>query len=139
MLQPCLTGVKAISNEREEGNMNKEVYLARVAKTPDGRYAIDFPDLPGTHAQCKDLLSVQKEAEESLCSYLLAAETIGMKAAPPSKTISLQPGDMAVLITADLDLYRRKQDNRPIRKTVSLPQWMVTGAEEKGLPFHYSK
>ncbi len=36
-------------------SVKKEAYLARVVKANDGWYAIDFPDLPGTHAQCKDL------------------------------------------------------------------------------------
>ena len=113
--------------------MKKEVYLARVIKSDDGWYAIDFPDLPGTHAQCKDLKDVQKEAEESLCSFLLAAKAVGEKVAAPSSTIPLKPGEMAVIITADLDSYQKRYDTQPIRKTVSIPQWMADGAERKGI------
>ena len=80
--------------------MNKEVYLARVARSPDGWYAIDFPDLPGTHAQCKDLSEVQQEAEESLCSYLLAAKRAGEEVAGPSAKLQLKEGEMAVAIPA---------------------------------------
>ncbi len=113
--------------------MKKEVYLARVIKADDGWYAIDFPDLPGTHAQCKDLKDVQKEAEESLCSFLLAADSVGEEVAAPSPAIQLNPGEMAAIITADLDAYQKKYETKPIRKTVSIPQWMVDGAERKGL------
>ncbi len=113
--------------------MKKEVYLARVIKTNDGWYAIDFPDLPGTHAQCKDLKEVQQEAEESLCSFLLAAKAVGEEVSAPSSTIDLKDGEMAVIITADLDAYQKKHDTKPVRKTVSLPQWMVEGAERKKL------
>lgn len=111
----------------------KTVYLARVVKADDGWYAIDFPDLPGTHAQCKDLKDVQKEAEESLCSFLLAAKAVGEEIAAASPTIKLEKDEMAVVITADIDAYQRKYDTKPIRKTVSLPQWMADGAERKGL------
>ena len=113
--------------------MKKEVYLARVIKANDGWYAIDFPDLPGTHAQCKNLSDVQKEAEESLCSFLMVAKAVGEEISAPSSTIELKDGEMAVIVTADLEAYQKKHDTRPIRKTVSIPQWMVDGAERKGL------
>lgn len=113
--------------------MNKEVYLARVIKAQDGWYAIDFPDLPGTHAQCKNLKDVQKEAEESLCSFLLAAKTVEEDIPAASSTLQLKEGEMAAIITADLDSYQKKHDLKPIRKTVSLPQWMAEQAEKKGL------
>ena len=69
--------------------MKKEVYLARVIKANDSWYAIDFPDLPGTHAQCKELKDVQKEAEESLCSFLHTAKAAGEEVAAPSSAIRL--------------------------------------------------
>ena len=113
--------------------MKKEAYLARVVQASDGWYAIDFPDLPGTHAQCKDLNDVQKEAEESLCSFLLAAKAVGEEVSAPSSTLKLKEGEMAAIITADLDSYQRRYDNKPVRKTVSIPQWMADGAERKKL------
>jgi len=113
--------------------MKKEVYLARVVRTDDGWYAIDFPDLPGTHAQCRELKDIQKEAEESLCSFLLAAGAVGEDIPAASPSIELESGEMAAIITADLDTYRKKNDTKPVRKSVSLPQWMAEGAERKGL------
>ncbi len=113
--------------------MKKEVYLARVVRANDGWYAIDFPDLPGTHAQCKDLKDVQQEAEESLCSFLLAAKEVGEEVSAPSSTITLGDGEMAAIITADLESYQRKHDTKPVRKTVSLPMWMVEKAERQRL------
>ncbi len=113
--------------------MKKEVYLARVIRTNDGWYAIDFPDLPGTHAQCKDLNEIQKEAEESLCSFLLAAEAVGEEVSAPSPTIDLKEGEMAAIITADLDSYQRQHDTRSVRKTVSIPMWMANSAEKRGI------
>ena len=111
--------------------MKKEVYLARVIKANDGWYAIDFPDLPGTHAQCRDLVDVQKEAEESLCSFLMAAKAMGEEVSAPSPSLKLNEGEMAVIVTADMASYQKKHDNTPVRKTVSIPQWMADGAERK--------
>lgn len=111
--------------------MRKETYLARVIKADDGWYAIDFPDLPGTHAQCKTLNDAAREAEESLCSFLLDAEAVGEEIAAPSTTLELKEGEMAVIISADLDSYKKRHDTKPVRKTVSIPQWMAEGAEKK--------
>ena len=91
--------------------MSKVVYLARVIKTDDGWYAIDFPDLPGSHAQCRDLADVQREAENSLHSFLLAAQAIGEEVPTPSGSLDLQGGETAVRITVDLDTsHQRKTD-----------------------------
>ena len=113
--------------------MKKEIYLEKVVKANDGWYAIEFPDLPGTHAQCKDLNDVQREAEDSLCSFLLAAKALGESIPAPSPKIKLNDGEMAAIIIADLESYQKKHDTKPVRKTVSLPQWMAEGAEKKKL------
>lgn len=81
----------------------------------------------------KALTGVQKEAENSLCSFLLAAKAVGEEIAAPSPTIDLKDGEMAAIITADLEAYQKLRDTRPVRKTVSLPQRMAEGAEKKGL------
>ena len=109
----------------------KETYLARVVKANDGWYTIDFPDLPGTHAQCKKLTDVQQEAEESLCSYLLAAKLVGEEVSTPSATLQLKEGEMAAVINADLESYQKRHDEKPVRKTVSLQQWMAEEAERR--------
>lgn len=111
----------------------KETYLARVIKADNKWYAIDFPDLPGTHAQCESLLDVQREAEESLCSFLLAAEAVGEEVSLPSASIDLKDGEMAVIVVADLERYQKMHDTKSVRKTVSIPMWMAEGAEQRGL------
>ena len=73
--------------------MNKVTYPARVTPANAGWYAIDFPDLPGTHAQCRKLSEVQAKAEESLRSYLLAAKCAGEEVDEPSLTLPLNEED----------------------------------------------
>lgn len=38
---------------------------------------------------------------------------------------------MAAVITADLESYQKRHDEKPVRKTVSLPQWMAEEAERR--------
>lgn len=81
--------------------MKKDVYLARVIKTNDGWYAIDFPDLPGAHAQCKDLKDVQREAKKALSDFLLTAKEVGEEVFTPSSMITLDDGEIVTIVTAD--------------------------------------
>lgn len=113
--------------------MKNRAYLAKVGMTKNGWYAIDFPDFPDIHTQCRELMDIQRVAEDSLCNFLVATKTEWDDMPTPSSIIDLKNGEMAVIISADLEAYKKKRDTTPIRKTVSLPQWMVDGAEKKGL------
>ncbi len=39
------------------------------------------------------------------------------------------------MIDVDLDAYRRRKDSRAVKKTLTIPSWMNTMAEEAGLSF----
>ena len=111
----------------------KATYIARVRRSPDGWYAIDFPDLPGTHAQSRTMEEVQKEASDALAGFLMAAEMVGEEVASASPIIDMQPGELALIVSADVEAYKQRLDSKPVRKTVSLPAWMAKDAEKRGL------
>lgn len=112
----------------------KTTYLACVTQDAgSGWYDIAFPDLPGAHAQAETLADVQSEASETLASFLYSAETVSMGVSAPSDSILVPEGSMAVIVTVDMDQYRMMQDNRPVKKTVSIPAWMATKADKAGL------
>ena len=100
--------------------MSKAVYLARVIKTEDGWYAIDFPDLPGTHAQCKALEDVQREAEDALCSFLLAAQAVGEDVPVPSGLLSHHWRSRFLLRTVYTGSLYLKDDETVVRITADL-------------------
>ena len=111
----------------------KVTYIALVQKSPDGWYAISFPDLPGAHAQAKTLEDVATEAKASLESFLYAASLVGEVVAAPSETVTFASGQMHVIVTVDMEAYKQMQDTKPIKKSVSLPAWMANGADRAGL------
>ena len=80
----------------------KITYLAKVRKTKDGWYAIDFPDLPGTHARCAKLMEMKPEAEYSLWDYLIAAQSTGTEVNPPSKSVLATAGDRIIAVTVNI-------------------------------------
>lgn len=52
-------------------------YTVRTQATPDGWIAIDVPELPGVHAQCRPGEDWQAEAELAIAEYLEAAKEVG--------------------------------------------------------------
>jgi len=108
-------------------------YIAQV--TRDGAYyTLSYPDLPGAYAQADTLQSLPEEAQRALCEYLYDAELTGTPVAPPSSTLPTPEDDVILLmVTVDMDSYRERVDAAPVRKTVSLPSWMVARAERMGL------
>ena len=113
----------------------KQTYIAQVMPCEEGGYAIVFPDLPGTHAQAETDAYILSEAEDSLASFLASARQVKMNIAPPSPLSSLTfaPGEFAIPVTVDLEAYLRRHDERPVKKTVSLPAWMAESADRAGL------
>lgn len=87
----------------KEPDRKKDMYLARVQRLHDGWYAIDFPDLPGTHAECPSPYEIQGVAQLSLHSYLETARLLDMDIPKPSKQVNfdeLAEGMMIVAVTA---------------------------------------
>lgn len=106
-------------------------YMAKITRDGDF-YVVSYPDLPGAYAQADSLQAVPAEAQRALCDYLYAAELTGTPVAPPSVMLP-EDGATWLLVTVDMDAYRESVDAAPVRKTVSLPSWMVSRAERMGL------
>ena len=108
-------------------------YLAIVTQSAEGPYVIEFPDLPGAYAQASSFADIEPEARQSLVSYLYTTRTEQLDIAPPSQTLSVADGQTALLVTVDVEQYARMQDNRTVKKTVSLPAWLAESADSAGL------
>jgi hypothetical protein len=52
-----------------------------------------------------------------------------------SETLPLRPGETLTLIAADTDEYRRVNDTRAVKKTLSIPSWLNHQAEKANAPF----
>jgi len=52
-----------------------------------------------------------------------------------SETLPLEPGETLTLIAADTDEYRKANDTRAVKKTLSIPLWLNYQAEKANAPF----
>jgi predicted RNase H-like HicB family nuclease len=115
----------------------KYVYPA-IFHAEDGKILVDVPDLPGTHTFGNDLQHAIEMARDAIEMWLSDAESTGEAIPAPSAPTAITPtcdGGFVSLVTADTDAYRRANDNRAVKKTLSIPSWLNHRALEANAPF----
>ena len=117
--------------------MAKYAYPAIFTLEEDGSYSINFPDLEGCYT-CGDSLENGIEmAEDVLALVLYGYETDGRDIPVPSKlsTFSLSENEFVNYIACDTLEYRKMYNNKAIKKTLTIPEWLNESATAMGLNF----
>ena len=52
-----------------------------------------------------------------------------------SKTYEVNKGDIVTLVDIDFSEYRRKVDNREVKKNCTIPYWLSVEAEKVGINY----
>lgn len=116
--------------------MKKIVYPAKVILNIDNSYTIDLIDLVGCTTEGDTLVEALENAKEAIGLFLDDLnESEYPKATIPFSNIKLKNNEFITLITFDIDEYRKKYDNKAVKKTLTIPNWLNTKAEEKNLNF----
>ena len=117
--------------------MTKYVFPAVFTPEKEGGYSINFPDLPSCYTQGDDLKDGYMMAEDVVCSVLVDLENERREIPAPSDpaTLSLGKGEFTALIGADTLAYRQATDNRSVKKTLSIPNWLNVLAEKESINF----
>ena len=84
-----------------------------------------------------DFAEALEMAEDLVNDLIVSYQDLKKEIPEPSTIDELKPekGGMVSWVVADPDEYRRKTDNRAVRKNVSLPSWLNHAAEKAGLNF----
>lgn len=112
------------------------IYTAIFTPIEDGSgYYAKVPDLPGCITTGKDLADAIYQITDAMNGWLVVAEDEDIDIAQPTSQdkLVLEPNAICSLITADTIEYRAKTDTHAVRKNVSLPSWMVTLADKRGI------
>ena len=119
--------------------MAKYVFPAIFTKEDDGQYPIKFPNLKGCYTQGDDLLNAYDMASDALCLYLYDLEEKGESIPNPSspETVKVDDRSFVALLGADTLEYRKFYENKAVKKTLSIPQWLNALAEREGVNFSY--
>jgi antitoxin HicB len=109
-------------------------YTAIISEA-DGTFYAKVPDVPGCVTTAKSLPEAVNLITDALNGCLTVMEDEGIAPATPTPqpSIAHDPSDTLTLIQADTIKYRKQTDNRAVRKNVSLPAWMSSLADKRGI------
>lgn len=116
--------------------MAKYVFPAIFTKEDVG-YSVSFPDVPGCNTQGETLSEALAMAADALNLMLYSCEEDGLPINKPSdiRTLKLEDNEITSLVSADTVEYRRFFDNKAIKKTLTIPNWLNTLSERENINF----
>ena len=87
--------------------------------------------------QGRDMVNVIEMARDAISIWCVAEQDAGRKLPDASdlKNISCEDGEIATLVDVDIDAYRRRLDNKVVRKNLTLPSWLNEQAEAANINF----
>jgi antitoxin HicB len=114
----------------------KYVYPA-IFTEENNNYNVSVPDLPGCFTFGTTIAEAIEMARDAIAMWLCDAENKYEEIPSPSKPqdITNDPNSFVSLIDVDTVEYRRENDNRAIKKTLSIPSWLNSKAEKAGINF----
>ena len=114
------------------------IYPAKFEKADEGGFTVTFPDFIGAVTEGDDLKEAFDMAEDCLGGLLVGFEEDRKK--PPVATAltafaANNENEFINLIKIDLADYKRKINDKPVRKTLYIPKGLNDRAEQMGLNF----
>ncbi|MCM1282645.1 MAG: type II toxin-antitoxin system HicB family antitoxin [Muribaculaceae bacterium] len=114
----------------------KYIYTAIFEPNEDGtKYYCRVPDLPGCVTTGSNIDDAIEMITDAASGWLVVAEDEEneIPAATPQHMLDIPENAICSIIRVDTLAYRAATDTRAVRKNVSLPAWMATLAEKRGV------
>ncbi len=102
----------------------KKAYPIVLTPSKDG-YVVFVPDF-SINTQGKDIPDAMFMARDAMGLVGIDMEDDGEPLPEPSnfESVTCEDGDIVTLVDVDFDEYRRRNDNRSVKKTLSIPSWL---------------
>lgn len=112
------------------------VYPAIFSKYNDDHeyYVVEFIDLVGCITEGKNLQEAFYMAQDAMGLYLDDLVKFPTPTVDFSK-IKLESNQFISYVNIDIDEYRKKYNNKAIKKTLTIPCWLNTLAEKNNINF----
>jgi Uncharacterized conserved protein len=110
------------------------VYPVYLIPDEEG-YVVDIPDMK-THTEGKDLAEAIFMARDAIGQMGIYLEDKGREI-PKADTeaYEAEEGTIRTLVDVDLSEYRRKTDNKMVKKNCTIPNYLNVEAEKRGINF----
>ena len=117
--------------------MAKYAYPAVFTPEKGGGFSIRFPDLENCYTCGDNMVDSLLMAEDVLALVLYGYERDGRKIPSPSDEsgIPLSKGEFINYIACDTLEYRKIYNNKAVKKTLTIPEWLNESAMAMGLNF----
>ncbi len=117
--------------------MAKYVYPAIFTPEENGGYSVFFPDLESCYTCGDDLQDALFMAEDVLAFVLYDYEVEGRNIPAPSKggAIEKSENDFVNYVACDTVEYAKLHNNKAVKKTLTIPQWLNEAATKRGINF----
>lgn len=116
--------------------MNKLFYPAVFHKAEEGGFWVSFPDVPECLTEGEDMTQAYEMAVDAL--GLALSDRLANKEDIPEITeadnIEVDDG-VLVIVEFDMMQYKKKHNNRAVKKTLSIPEWLNEEAIAQGINF----
>lgn len=113
------------------------VYPAIFTPEEDGGYSVLFPDLEGCFTCGDNLADALFMAEDALALVLYGYEHDSRIIPTPSKAsdITLSDGEFVNYVSCNTLEYRKRFNNKAVKKTLSIPEWLNETAMSMNINF----
>lgn len=117
--------------------MAKYSYPAILTLEEKGAYSVDFPDLECCYTCGENLTEALYMAEDVLAFTLYDYEKEKKQIPEPSprSSLSLHDNEFVNYIVCDTLEYQKRNNNKAVKKTLSIPEWLNEAAVSAGLNF----
>jgi predicted RNase H-like HicB family nuclease len=115
----------------------KYVYPACFYPQDDGVVVVDFPDL-GCTTQGDGLAGAIYMAADCAAGWIVEELEHGGKLPDASEVKDIRPDEengFVSLVYVDMDELKANHDQKPVKKTLTIPSWLNQAAERQNINF----
>ena len=98
----------------------------------EGSYWVEFPDLEGCHTFGESIQDTLENAKEALSGYCAVVLEQGNSLPAPSDITAIQAPENAFVSLVDT---KPADYRKAVKKTLTIPAWLNTIAEEAHVPY----
>lgn len=117
--------------------MNNIYYFTAVLHKEDIGYSVWIDELSGCNSQGDSLAEAVANIKDAIGLFYEDLKSRGEPFPTPSEPekVKLEKNESAVLIEFDALEYAKKHDKKAVKKTLTIPSWLNTVAEENNINF----
>ncbi len=100
-------------------------------------YTVEVPDLPGCVTEGRDLAEAIEMGIDAASGWILDEMEDGndYPVASMYSSVSCPEGSFVNLLVLDMDEYSEKYGSKTVRKNITIPAWLNTYGEKRGINF----